>query len=97
MDSLRALLHADSIQFANEMKYADNVKPEADSLLKMEMLRIKAKTLNMDTTHLSSVKDFIQNEQAKKQAEEKSDYWKMVAALGALIVMVLVFFKKRPA
>jgi hypothetical protein len=95
-DSIRKILQEDSIEYEQQLKDADRIKNQTDSLLKKDLGHIERITPGPDSaTIIRNLRAIAAAELQKQQEEENKRFYLFVAALLFLLITVIMIFKRK--
>lgn len=95
-DSIRKIMKQDSIEYEQQLRDADRIKNQTDSLLKKDLGHIERITPGPDSaTIIKNLRALATAELQKQQQEENKRYYLFVGALLFLLITVIVIFKRK--
>lgn len=95
-DSIRKIIQQDSIEYEQQLRDADRIKNQTDSLLKKDLGHIERITPGPDSaTVIKNLRALAAAELQKQQEEENKKYYLFVGALLFLLIAVIVIFKRK--
>ncbi|QEC68353.1 hypothetical protein FRZ67_13970 [Panacibacter ginsenosidivorans] len=94
-DSIKRILQQDSIEYEQELKDADKVKKQTDSILQKELGHMERITPGPDSATLAKNIRAIAEQEIQKQNETASkQYYLFVTAFAVLLIVAIILFKR---
>ncbi|CAN5682944.1 hypothetical protein BH10BAC2_BH10BAC2_03490 [soil metagenome] len=95
-DSIRKIIQQDSIEYEQQLRDADRIKNQTDSLLKKDLGHIERITPGSDSaTIIKNLRALAAAELQKQQEEENKRYYLFVGALIFFLIAVIMIFKRK--
>ncbi|MEP6846270.1 MAG: hypothetical protein ABI861_09715 [Panacibacter sp.] len=94
-DSIREMLRKDSIEYQEQLRDADRIKVETDSLLKRELGITNKATAGSDSTVIKNLRTLAIQELKKKAAEENKRYYLLIGSGMLLLIIFILLFKRK--
>jgi hypothetical protein len=95
-DSIRKIMQQDSIEYEQQLRDADRIKNQTDSLLKRDLGHIERITPGPDSaTIIKNLRALAMMELQKQQEEENKRFYLFVGALLFLLITVIMIFKRK--
>ena len=89
------MLQQDSIEYEQELKDADKIKKQTDSLLQKELGHIEKITPGPDSTTIRRNLRALAEQEIQKQNEAASrQYYLFVTAFAVLLIVAIIIFKR---
>ena len=95
-DSISRILQQDSIEYEQQLKDANRIKQQTDSILKKELGYVEPITPGPDSaTVLKNLRALAVQELQKQQEEENKKYYLFTGALFTLMIVVIIAYKSK--
>lgn len=94
-DSIREVMRQDSIEYEQQLRDADRIKQETDSILRNDLGHVERITPQDSATVAKNVRAIAAQELQKQAEEEKRKYYLFVGVFLFFVIMVIVMFKRK--
>ena len=95
-DSIREIMRRDSIEYEQQLRDADRIKNQTDSMLKNDLGNIERFTPGPDSAVLlENLRMLALRELERQRAEETKKYYFIAGAFAVLLIAVIVVFKRK--
>ncbi len=95
-DSIRKIIQQDSIEYEQQLRDADRIKNQTDSLLERDLGHIERITPGPDSvTVINNLRALATQELQKQQEEETRKYYFFVGSLVFFLLAVIFVFKRK--
>jgi hypothetical protein len=95
-DSFREIMRRDSIEYEQQLRDADRIKNQTDSMLKNDLGNIERITPGPDSAVLlENLRLLAAQELERQRAEETKKYYFIAGAFAVLLIAVIVVFKRK--
>lgn len=95
-DSIRNIMQQDSIEYEQQLRDADRIRNQTDSMLKRDLGHIERITPGPDSaTIIKNLHALAAQELQKQREEETKKYYLFVGALVFLLITVILLFKRK--
>lgn len=95
-DSIREVLKQDSIEYQQQLKDADRVRRETDSILKNDIGNTHRIGPAPDSAEvIKGLRELAEKELQKQRTEAENRYYIVAGTFAALLILVLIIFKRR--
>ena len=95
-DSIREVLKQDSIEYQQQLKDADRVRRETDSILKNDIGNTHRIGPAPDSAEvIKGLRELAQKELQKQRTEAENRYYVVAGTFAALLILVLIIYKRR--
>jgi hypothetical protein len=95
-DSIREIMRRDSIEYEQQLRDADRIKNQTDSMLKNDLGNVERITPGPDSAvSLENLRMLALRELERQRAEETKKYYFIAGAFAVLLIAVIVVFKRK--
>lgn len=95
-DSIRKIMQQDSIEYEQQLRDADRIRNQTDSMLKRDLGHIERITPGPDSATIIKNLHALAAQALQKQREEETKrYYLFVGALVFLLITVILLFKRK--
>ncbi|CAN5150682.1 hypothetical protein BH11BAC6_BH11BAC6_09710 [soil metagenome] len=93
-DSIKALMQQDSIDYENQLKDADRIKHQADSIIETDLGHVPSITPISDSISLSIKVQALLLQRQQEAAAERRQYYLFGGAVIFILAVVVIAAKK---
>jgi hypothetical protein len=94
-DSIKRMLQQDSIEYEQELKDAEKIKKQTDSILQKDLGHIERITPGPDSAAIRRNLRALAEQEIQKQNEAASrQYYLFVTAFAVLLIAAIIIFKR---
>jgi hypothetical protein len=95
-DSIREIMRRDSIEYEQQLRDADRIKNQTDSMLKNDLGNVERITPGPDSAvSQENLRMLALRELERQRAEETKKYYFIAGAFAVLLIAVIVVFKRK--